>query len=102
MRETKPTKRFHDPTKPATRGKIKAKRWNVTTTAKTFTPATKFDRIVFQNPGATDIQLNFNDDTDYWTLKAGAQSPTIKLNDQVIVNFKTASGTSTLEAIVWG
>jgi hypothetical protein len=100
--ETKSTARYRNPTKQAGRGKIKAKRWNVNTTAKDFTPAVKYDKAFFQNSGSVDILIYFNDDTDYYTLKAGTVSPTIQLNDTVVIYFKTASGSSTLEAIVWG
>lgn len=101
---TIPTKRFRNPTRPSSRGKIRAKNWNVNFSGKTFSPPDKFERIVFQNSGLNDVQLSFNDDTEWWTLKAGDKTPILWLNDSVTVNMKTASAglSSTVEAVMWG
>lgn len=59
--------------------------------------------IVLQNVGTSSIAFNFggDGDNDYWTLKAGAQSPTLNVVAGQIFRLKAIGSPSTVEAIVW-
>jgi hypothetical protein len=85
-------------------GQLSARKITATTTKQSITIPTKFSTFILKNAGANVIRINFNADTNaqYFTLAAGATLPPITVNDKVTINFITATGTSELEAILWG
>lgn len=85
-------------------GGIAARRISVTSAGQTIVLPAKFTSFFAKNTGAVDVRISFNTDTaaQFFTLVAGAQLPVININDKTTVKLITASGTSTIEAILWG
>lgn len=108
MRTTKPSLRAQNPTLDKIslqgNGQVAARKITATTTKQTITVPAKFSTFILKNAGANVIRINFNSDTNaqYFTMAAGSVLPPITTNDKVTINFITASGTSELEAILWG
>jgi hypothetical protein len=85
-------------------GLIAARRATATTTKQSIAIPSKYTTFILKNSGSNIIRFNFNLDANdqYFTLAAGATLSPITVNDKTTINFITATGTSVLEAILWG
>ena len=84
--------------------RLRAIRKNATTTKATHTINGEMDQVILRNDGANDIRINFKTDNmanNYWTIKPGDQTPSIKVSRGIDIHYKSVNGPSNLEMILW-
>ena len=103
-RETKPTPRADNPTKPHTKGIIRARNWAASTTWGSQVLGTNIKSGFLKNTGGNNLRIRFNTDPapQFYVLLPDEVVGPLQFKDSTQVFFRTASGTGTLSAILMG